>query len=461
MDYKFDKNNYELLHKIAESDISSVWVARNMLNNRLVCAKLIEMDAFPVDLEELRARVSFWATSDNENQIQYYGSFISGSTLWFLYEYMDGGSLHDILKFAYHNGLGDEVLIASIAEQILLFLQYWHEKHQIHRDIRPETILVSNDGHVKVGAIGSTTSLIMRGQRARARFSNSYNGPAAYAPPEVSLHNGYTEKADIWSFGITVYELATGHHPYSGVDEMNVTKEILSKTPETTFLKAENQSSNYSSKFLEFLKMCLNTNQTKRLSAKELLKSAFIKESKGMKYIATTLMTNMPPLYKRYEVIHKQIKEQPQENPEWTQIAQNFKFSSTMPEVKMQQSKSEQKLSPSKSDCLSMPKSDDSIEICSAEDPANIVHKGRFVVTYSKKGNRKKALKHRSASHSNLDEMSIQSCSNSSCESINEKKIEDLRARADYLEEGYDALSKRISEAQKIVNGIKEKQNAH
>lgn len=452
MDYKFDKNNYELLHKIAESDISTVWVARNILNNRLVCAKLIDMDSFPVDLEELRARVAFWATSDNENQIQYYGSFLSGSTLWFLYEYMEGGSLHDILKFAYMNGFQDEVLIASIAEQILQFLQYWHEKHQIHRDIRPETILVSNDGHVKVGAIGSTTSLIMRGHRAKARYSNTYNGPAAYAPPEVSLHNGYTEKADIWSFGITIYELATGHHPYCGTDEMNVTKEILSKTPETSFLKSD-QNPTYSSKFIDFLKQCLNTDQKKRLSAKDLLKSSFIKESKGAKYVSSVLMSNMPPLYKRYQVSHPHIKEQTSETPEWSQIAATFIHCDKT--NKNDASRPDKTVSPSKSE--------DANE--SAEDPANTVHKGRFIVTYSKKAVKKRALKHRSQSSNNLDDMSEQSTSSQTTNdnfSAYEKKIDDLHTRVDNIEESFTNLAQQFADAQRQVDEIKAKRmNTH
>ncbi|EAY15531.1 STE family protein kinase [Trichomonas vaginalis G3] len=374
MDFPLDKQNYELLHKIGETKTGTYWVARCNLNGKLVCIKLINLDLFPVTIDELRKGVSFWATSTNNNLIQYYGAFITDSTLWFLSEYMDGGSIGNIMSFAYQQGFKDEVLLASIFEQVLLFLDYWHENHQIHRDIRPDTILISNDGDVKVGSLGCATCLIQNGQRKRARFTRI--GTVSYTAPEAFLENGYTEKADIWSLGISAIELATGKNPYSSYEQMSIPMHVMSDNPPE--LKPQ---SGFSTKFLNFIKDCLQTNPSKRCSAKELLKSSFIKMSKGKKYIAATLMSNMPPVYKRYEMLHPTEPATESEVPAWAKIASNFKFQVSSMKQKSKSLSEIQNKSESNS-------SDDSPSSPS-DTLNNPVRKGRFMVTYSRKGSRK------------------------------------------------------------------------
>lgn len=366
MDFALDKQNFELLHKIGESLRGTYWVARCNLTARLVCVKLINLDFFPVDIDELRKSLSFWSTSTNEHLIQYYGTFICDSTLWFLSEYMDGGSVGDIISFAYQQGFRDEVLLASIFEQILLFLDYWHDNHQIHRDIRPRTILIANDGEVKVGSLGCATCLIENGLRKRARFTRM--GTDAYTAPEAFSKDGYTEKADIWSLGITAIELATGKNPYSAYEPLSIPMHVLEDEPPT--LKPE---LGFSPKFMAFINDCLQSKPSKRPSAKELLKSSFIKLSKGKKYIASTLMSNMPPVNKRYKILHPNEEPIMNDKPSWSQIASSFKFSP-----------SNQLKAKSKSLSDIETKKENAVE-----GPNNTVRIGRFMVTYSRKASKK------------------------------------------------------------------------
>ena len=303
-EFPLDKQSYELLHLIARTESAKVYVARCVINGRLVCAKLIDLELFKIDIEKLRRQISFWASSNNHNLIKYYGAFTSDSTLWILCEYMDGGSIFDIIQFAYTHGFKDEYLIASIMEQVVSFLVYWHSSKQIHRNIKPATILVSSDGSVKVGSLGCATTLIVNGQRKSS--TSTVTGTICYTAPEVLTDEkkGYTEKADIWSLGITAIELATGKNPYTVnydpiKDYLKLIEQIVKGQPPEI-----PTTSGFSPKFAEFVKMCLQTNPEKRASSKHLLKSAFIKQSKGKKYISSTLMSNMPLLYQRYEMNH-------------------------------------------------------------------------------------------------------------------------------------------------------------
>ena len=303
-EFPLDKQSYELIHMIAQTETASIYVARCVINGRLVCAKLIDMELFPIDKEKLRKQICFWASSNTYNLIRYYGAFTVDSTLWILCEYMDGGSISDILQFAYPHGFKDEYLLASILEQVVHFLVYWHSSKQIHRNIKPATILASSDGSIKVGSLGCATGLLSNGLRKSS--THTITGTICYTAPEVlsDEKKGYTEKADIWSLGITAIELATGKNPYStnydpNKDSLKIIEQIVKGQPPEL-----SPSCGFSQKFMEFVKMCLQTKPEKRMSAKHLLQSAFIKQSKGRSYVSSTLMYNLPLLYQRFEIDH-------------------------------------------------------------------------------------------------------------------------------------------------------------
>ncbi|KAH0785737.1 STE family protein kinase [Histomonas meleagridis] len=294
--FPLEPSQYQLMHKIGVGSKSDVYAARCLTNNIVVAVKIIDMDVFQIDFEKLRKEVTFWATSEHQNMVPYYGSFVVDTKIWILTEYMDGGSCRDILQYAFVNGFKDEVLIATILENVLQFLKYFHSNHQIHRDIRPGSILLTNTGEIKVGNLGVAGCLIQDGQRKRARFTQVTS--CCYSAPEMLRENkGYSESVDIWSLGMTAIELATGKPPYSELRQLEQVKAIvqgeLPSIPNTI-----------SSSFTSFIKACIQYDPKKRATASELLQHKFIKLAKDKKYISTTLMSQLLPLDRRFAIIN-------------------------------------------------------------------------------------------------------------------------------------------------------------
>lgn len=299
--FPHDKSQYILLHQIGHGIYSDVYVARYLQNNRLVCIKIINLDLFPDIIEMYRKEVSFWSISEHQNMLPYYGSFIVDSRLWIITEYMDGGSLQDILQYNNKNGIKDEVLLASILEQILQFLKHFHSMHLIHRDIRTDNIFITNKGIVKVGNLSLAACLIQDGQRKRARFTKLKS--TCYSAPETlnGSNEGHSESLDIWGLGVTAIELAIGNPPFYELPIMRQTKAIVDGEP---IILPNDLSSNV----IDFITLCTQHDPKKRPSAEALFHHRLIKLSKGSEYIANTLMSQLLPLDRRFRIINHDSK---------------------------------------------------------------------------------------------------------------------------------------------------------
>lgn len=322
--FPLEKGDYEFLHLIGRGEFSEVFLARCMLNNKLVAAKCIDLECYPIDLEQLRVETSFWITSEHPNMIDYFGSFVNGSKLYLLTSYMDGGSCRDILNFAYSRGFRDEAIIATILQGVLQFLAYFHENHQIHRGIQTSNILLSTSGEIKVGDLGLAAGLIQQGQRQRARYTQI--GSNCYSAPETMQEGtGHDEMADIWSLGITAIELATSKAPYSNLKSLEVVQAVISGPPPTL---DENE---FSPCFKDFVKCCLQKNPQKRSTAEALLKHTFIKKARTHDYLANTIMKGLPQLYERFELINDRITAESKVSNERELITFNFNLDDDPP----------------------------------------------------------------------------------------------------------------------------------
>lgn len=314
-DFPLNRNSYQLLNLISEMEYQSVYVAHCTVNGFLVIIKIFDMEDPQFDVAKLRLGTSLWRLSEHENLEKYYGSFQVDNCLWIVSEFLEGGSFKDILQYNAQKGFRDETLIASILEQVLIFLQYFHKNNNIHRDIRTGNILVSSSGSVKVGDLGSCVDIIRRG--SRKLDISPKDGYIYYSAPELHMENSLnTEKVDIWSLGIVAYELSKGETPFSSFSEMVLVKKLVNKD----YTLKIGTEDGFSQKFSDFIRDCLCHDHSTRPSAEKLLKSNFIKLSKGKKYVETMLMTDITPIHKRLEVVVK-TQLTPQRAP-----APNIKF---------------------------------------------------------------------------------------------------------------------------------------
>lgn len=106
--------------------------------------------------------------------------------------------------------------------EILYGLQYLHEKGIVYRDLKPENLLIAEDGHIKIADFG-----LSKAGMNRESLTYSYCGSAEYMPPEMIMRSGHGFGVDYYTLGALLYELVTGLPPYYSRDENKIRDAIL------------------------------------------------------------------------------------------------------------------------------------------------------------------------------------------------------------------------------------------
>ncbi|CAO3608951.1 unnamed protein product [Cunninghamella echinulata] len=200
----------------------------------------------------------------SQNITPYYGSILNDTKLWIIMDYAAGGSIRSIMEA----GVVEEKYISIIVREVLLALSYLHKNMIIHRDIKAANILLTSEGNVQLcdfGVAGQTSVNHMK--------RSTFVGTPYWMAPEVIREGAlYDYKADIWSLGITVYEMATGNPPLSHIDPMRAIILIPKSKPPKLEVS-------FSVAIREFVDNCLCEEPNERWNADELAKTKFIKNS--------------------------------------------------------------------------------------------------------------------------------------------------------------------------------------
>ncbi|XP_066038617.1 serine/threonine-protein kinase PAK 3-like [Chamaea fasciata] len=198
----------------------------------------------------------------NPNIVNYLESYLVHGQLWLVMEYMDGGTLSDVI-YETHMSEGK---IAAISRECLQGLDFLHSNHIIHRDVQSHHILLRTDGSVKLADLGPFAQLLPE----QSRQSSAARTSGCMAP-KIKTGQPCGPKGDIWSFGIMVIEMAERKLPYW--NETSVLPELLIDTERKLNLQ---QPKLFSSFLHDFLSCCLQRDKVQRWSAKKLLKHPFV-----------------------------------------------------------------------------------------------------------------------------------------------------------------------------------------
>ncbi|CEP14946.1 hypothetical protein [Parasitella parasitica] len=257
-----------------------------------VAVKMIDLDMFERNqIDELRRETALMALSKHPNVLRVYGSFVNGSKLYIVTPYLAAGSCLDIMKTSFPDGL-DEISIATILRQTLEGIIYLHKNGHIHRDVKAGNLLMDQQGTVLLADFGVSSSLAENGD-----VRKTFVGTPCWMAPEVMEQAGYDYKADIWSFGITSLELATGHAPFAKFPPMKVLMMTLSNAPPT--LDREGGKHKYSRAFKDMIDSCLQKDPNKRPSADKLLLHPFFKQAKRRDFLVKSILSHVLPLDQR------------------------------------------------------------------------------------------------------------------------------------------------------------------
>ncbi|KAI8062497.1 kinase-like domain-containing protein, partial [Gongronella butleri] len=269
---------------------------------RRVAVKVIDLDMFERNqIDELRRETALMALSKHPNVLRVYGSFVQGSKLYIITPYLSAGSCLDIMKTAFPDGF-DEPAIAVILKQTLEGLVYLHKNGHIHRDVKAGNLLMDDHGTVQLADFGVSSSLT-----ENSEVRKTFVGTPCWMAPEVMEQLGYDYKADIWSFGITAIELATGHAPFAKYPPMKVLMMTLSNAPPT--LPRETSTHKFTKLFQDMVDSCLQKDPKKRPTAEKLLANPFFKQIKKREYLVKTILAHVPALDQRphKKVAQKQL----------------------------------------------------------------------------------------------------------------------------------------------------------
>lgn len=266
---------------IGQGKFGVVYKGYNIKTKQVVAIKVLELDTQYDEVVDVQQEIQFLADLKSApNVTHYHGSFLSGTKLWIIMDYCAGGSVRTLLKA----GVFEEKYISIIVRETLLALLAVHKLGVIHRDLKAANILITNEGNVRVCDFGVAAQLTSYSHK-RTTMAGT---PFWMAPEVIREGDQYNVKADIWSLGITVYEIATGNPPYSDKSSNWAMTMIAKLTPPRL------EGREYPQALKECIALCLDENPEERPSADELMKCKLVKQYKG---IPTSILKELVSRY--------------------------------------------------------------------------------------------------------------------------------------------------------------------
>ncbi|XP_004500544.1 CBL-interacting protein kinase 2-like [Cicer arietinum] len=215
-------NKYEFGKLLGQGNFAKVYHARNLITDDIVAIKVIEKAKVRKIGMELQTKreISIMRLIKHPNVLRLYEVLATKKKIYFIIEYAKGGEL--FAKIA--KGRLSEDTARKYFQQLMSALEFCHRKGVYHRDLKPENLLLDEHGDLKVADFG-LSALVE--SHSRNNMLQTVCGTPAYVAPEVVRRRGYNgAKADVWSCGVILYALLTGHLPFYDMNLMSLYKKI-------------------------------------------------------------------------------------------------------------------------------------------------------------------------------------------------------------------------------------------
>ena len=207
---------YEILERVGSGGMADVYKGKDHKLNRFVAVKVLKSDyrSDEIFIQKFLSEAQAAAGLMHPNVVNVYDVGQDRGLYYMVMELVEGITLKDYIEKKGQLSANETI---SISIQMATGIQAAHDQHIIHRDIKPQNIIISIDGKVKVTDFG-----IARATTSTQTISTNVMGSVHYTSPEHAKGGNVDEKSDIYSAGITMYEMITGHVPFDGDSTVSV-----------------------------------------------------------------------------------------------------------------------------------------------------------------------------------------------------------------------------------------------
>ncbi|KAF7200931.1 transcript variant X1 [Nothobranchius furzeri] len=212
--------NYRLLKTIGKGNFAKVKLARHILTGREVAIKIIDKTQLnPNSLQKLFREVRIMKILNHPNIVKLFEVIETERTLYLVMEYASGGEVFDYLVA--HGRMKEKEARAKF-RQIVSAVQYCHQKHIVHRDLKAENLLLDADMNIKIADFGFSNEFTL------ANKLDTFCGSPPYAAPELFQGKKYNgPEVDVWSLGVILYTLVSGSLPFDGQNLKELRERVL------------------------------------------------------------------------------------------------------------------------------------------------------------------------------------------------------------------------------------------
>ncbi|KAF9047119.1 Pkinase-domain-containing protein, partial [Hymenopellis radicata] len=263
---------YRNLVKIGQGASGGVYTAYQVGTNMSVAIKQMDLEKQPKK-DLIINEILVMRASRHPNIVNYIDSFLHKNDLWVVMEYMEGGSLTDVVTA----NLMTEGQIAAVSRETAQGLEHLHRHGVIHRDIKSDNVLLSMVGDIKLTDFGFCAQI---SDPASAKRTTMVGTPYWMAP-EVVTRKEYGPKVDIWSLGIMAIEMIEGEPPYLNQNPLKALYLIA-----TNGTPSIQNPENLSATFTDYLAKTLEVDAERRPNATQLLAHPFFKLSEPLRTLA-------------------------------------------------------------------------------------------------------------------------------------------------------------------------------